>query len=84
MDFIETVYRYRFQGTTLEDRESILSSSDVGATFHYNFAGNYGDFHGGFYNGDNYNAPRPTTRRPSWSAARCGRCRCMRRCAGCA
>jgi len=55
VDFIDTVYRYRFQGTTLEDRETILSSSDVGATFHYNFAGNYGDFHGGFYNGDNYN-----------------------------
>ena len=55
VDFIDTVYRYRFQGTTFEDRETILSSSDVGATFHYNFAGNYGDFHGGFYNGDNYN-----------------------------
>lgn len=55
VDFIDTVYRYRFQGTTLEDREGILASSDVGATFHYNFAGNYGDFHGGFYNGDNYN-----------------------------
>jgi hypothetical protein len=55
VDFIDTVYRYRFQGTTLEDRETLLSSSDVGATFHYNFAGNYGDFHGGFYNGDNYN-----------------------------
>jgi hypothetical protein len=55
VDFIDSVYRYRFQGTTFEDRESILSSSDVGATFRYNFAGNYGDVHGGFYNGDNYN-----------------------------
>ena len=55
VDFIDTVYRYRFQGTTLEDREGILSSSDVGATFRYKFAGNYGDVHGGFYNGDNYN-----------------------------
>jgi hypothetical protein len=55
VDFIDNVYRYRFQGTTFEDREGILSSSDVGATFHYNFAGNYGDFHGGIYNGDNYN-----------------------------
>jgi hypothetical protein len=55
VDFIDTVYRYRFQGTTLEDREILLSSSDVGATFHYDFPGNYGDVHGGFYNGDNYN-----------------------------
>lgn len=55
IDFIDNVYRYRFQGPTMEDREGILSSSDVGATFRYVFAGNYGDVHGGFYNGDNYN-----------------------------
>ena len=55
VDFIDNVYRYRFQGTTFEDREGILSSSDVGATFRYNFPGNYGDFHGGIYNGENYN-----------------------------
>jgi hypothetical protein len=55
VDFMETVYRYRFQGTIFEDRESFLSSSDVGATFHYNFKQNYGDVHTGFYNGENYN-----------------------------
>jgi hypothetical protein len=53
--FIDDVYRYRFQGPTFEDREGILSSSDFGATFRYNFPGNYGDVHTGFYNGDNYN-----------------------------
>jgi hypothetical protein len=53
--FIEDVYRYRFQGPTFEDREGILSSSDFGASFRYNFGGNYGDVHTGFYNGDNYN-----------------------------
>jgi hypothetical protein len=57
VDFIDNVYRYRFQGTTFEDREGILSSSDLGATFRYVFAGNYGDLHGGIYNGDNYNRP---------------------------
>lgn len=57
VDFIDNVYRYRFQGTTFEDREGILSSSDVGATFRYVFAGNYGDLHGGIYNGDSYNRP---------------------------
>ena len=55
IDFIDNIYRYRFQGPTMEDREGILSSSDVGATFRYVFGGNYGDVHGGFYNGDNYN-----------------------------
>jgi len=55
IDFIDSVYRYRFQGPMFEDREGILSSSDVGATFHYNFKSDYGDIQSGFYNGDNYN-----------------------------
>jgi hypothetical protein len=59
IDFIDSVYRYRFQGPTMEDREGILSSSDVGATFRHVFAGNYGDVHGGIYNGDNYNRIEP-------------------------
>lgn len=53
--FIDDVYRYRFQGPTFEDREGLLSSSDFGASIRYNFRGNYGDVHTGFYNGDNYN-----------------------------
>ena len=57
IDFIDTIYRYRFQGATFEDREGILSSSDVGASFHHNFTNNYGDVHTGYYNGDNYNQP---------------------------
>jgi hypothetical protein len=59
VDFMETVYRYRFQGTIFEDREGFLSSSDFGASFRYNFPGNYGDVHTGFYNGDNYNRLEP-------------------------
>jgi hypothetical protein len=57
IDFIDTIYRYRFQGPTFEDREGILSSSDVGASFHYSFRNDYGDVHTGYYNGDNYNQP---------------------------
>lgn len=57
IDFIDSVYRYRFQGPTFEDREGILSSADLGASFRYAFGGNYGDVHAGFYNGDNYNRP---------------------------
>jgi len=57
VDFEETVYRYRFQGTIFADREGYLSSSDVGGSFHYNLPGNYGDIHGGFYNGETYTKP---------------------------
>jgi hypothetical protein len=57
VDFMENLYRYRFQGTIFEDREGFLSSSDVGAAFHYNFAGNYGDVHTGIYNGETYTKP---------------------------
>jgi hypothetical protein len=55
VDFMEGIYRYRFQGTIFEERDGFLSSSDVGASFHYNFKANYGEVHGGFYNGENYN-----------------------------
>jgi hypothetical protein len=55
VDFEEGIYRYRFQGTVFSEREGFLSSSDAGASFHYNVPSNYGDVHVGFYNGENYN-----------------------------
>ena len=55
VDYIENIYRYRYQGTVFVDREGFLSSSDVGVSGHYNFPSNYGDVHVGFYNGENYN-----------------------------
>lgn len=55
VDFMEGLYRYRFQGTIFEERDGFMSSSDAGASFHYQFRGNYGDVHAGFYNGENYN-----------------------------
>jgi hypothetical protein len=57
VDFMEGIYRYRFQGTIFEEREGFLSSSDVGASFHYNIPHNYGDLHGGVYNGETYTSP---------------------------
>jgi hypothetical protein len=54
VDFYEGIYRYRFQGTTFTEREGYLSSSDAGASFHYNLPANYGEVHAGFYNGENY------------------------------
>jgi len=57
VDYTESIYRYRFQGTTFAEREGFLTSSDNGASFHYNFAKNYGDVHVGYYNGDGYAKP---------------------------
>ena len=57
IDFMETLYRYRFQGTVFEDREGYLSSSDIGVSFHYTLPGDYGDIHTGLYNGETYTRP---------------------------
>ena len=54
IDFEEGIYRYRFQGTVFAEREGFLSSSDGGASFHYNLPSNYGDVHAGVYNGETY------------------------------
>jgi hypothetical protein len=53
-DYTEGIYRYRFQGTIFAERTTGLPSSDAGLSGHYNFAGNYGDVHAGFYNGEGY------------------------------
>ncbi len=54
IDYAEGIYRYRFQGPTFVDRESFFPSSDSGLSGHWNFPGNYGDVHAGFYNGEGY------------------------------
>jgi hypothetical protein len=54
LDGMEGVYRYRFQGTLFPEREGFLSSSDVGLSLRYAFPREYGEFHGGVYNGDTY------------------------------
>jgi len=55
LDFAEGIYRYRFQGTMFPEREGYFASADAGASFHYNLPSNYGDIHGGVFNGENYN-----------------------------
>ncbi|PYR95291.1 MAG: hypothetical protein DMF84_01545 [Acidobacteria bacterium] len=57
VDFIEGLYRYRFQGQIFTEREGFLSSSDTGISFHYSLPGNYGDIHTGIYNGETYTQP---------------------------
>jgi len=54
IDYDEGIYRYRYQGPTFTDVEKYLTSSDFGLSLHYNFPGNYGDLHGGIYDGDGY------------------------------
>ena len=57
VDFEEGIYRYRFQGTVFAERiplPTVMTSSDAGVSFHYNLPSNYGDFHVGVYNGENY------------------------------
>jgi len=54
VDFMEGVYRYRFQGTIFVEREAFLSSADVGLSARYVLPNGYGDVHAGFYNGDTY------------------------------
>jgi hypothetical protein len=54
VDFMEGIYRYRFQGTIFEEREGFLSSSDDGISGRLVFPNDYGDVHLGYYNGDTY------------------------------
>lgn len=54
LDFMEGIYRYRFQGTLFEEREGFLSSSDVGFSGRFVFPKDYGDVHLGYFNGDTY------------------------------
>ena len=54
IDSIESIYRYRFQGTTYAERDGGQSSADAGVSFRSAFPRNYGDFHIGYYNGEGY------------------------------
>jgi hypothetical protein len=54
VDYTEGIYRYRFQGTIFTERVGYVTSSDAGLSGHYNLPNNYGDIHGGFYNGEGY------------------------------
>jgi hypothetical protein len=59
IDFMEGIYRYRFQGNLFVEREGFMTSSDFALSSHVNFPGNYGDVHAGFYNGDGFTRAEP-------------------------
>jgi len=54
LDFTETVYQYRFQGTQMVERDGYMSSSDFGLTSKINPPDDFGDIHAGIYNGETY------------------------------
>jgi len=54
IDYAEGIYRYRFQSPIMVDRDGFLTSSDLGASGHFNLPDNYGDVHLGVYNGEGY------------------------------
>jgi hypothetical protein len=54
LDFMEGIYRYRFQGTMFTERIGLFASADAGVSYHHQFGSNYGDIHVGVYNGENY------------------------------
>lgn len=59
IEFEESVYRYRFQGPVFADRETYLTSSDLGLAFRTLFPGGYGEIVGGVYNGEGYTRADP-------------------------
>ena len=59
IDFQESIYRYRFQGTVFAERDGGMSSSDAGVSFHSNIPSGYGDLQVGLYNGEGYNGAEP-------------------------
>ncbi len=59
VDFMEGIYRYRYQGTVFIEREGFLSSSDVGLSARLAFPNDFGDVHAGLYNGDTYSRAEP-------------------------
>ncbi len=54
LEFIESIYRYRFQGTLFPEREGYFASADAGAGFRYPLPSDYGDVQIALYNGENY------------------------------
>jgi hypothetical protein len=51
---IDQIYRYRFQGSPVPERDAGLSSSDAGASLHFDLPGGHGDVHAAVLNGEGY------------------------------
>ena len=51
VEFQESIYRYRFQGTVFAERTTALAPTDTGISFHSGVPGGFGDVHVGVFNG---------------------------------
>ncbi len=51
---IDQIYRYRFQGSPVPERDAGLSSSDAGVSLHLDLPGGHGDVHAAVLNGEGY------------------------------
>jgi hypothetical protein len=54
--FVQDIYRYRFQGQQFEERDGFLALADTGVSGRVALPGDYGDVHAGIYNGEGYRA----------------------------
>lgn len=63
VDFEETIYRYRFQGTVFAEREGFMVSSDSGAAIRTLTPGGYGEIVAGVYNGEGYTRADPNNQK---------------------
>jgi len=54
VDFEESIYRYRFQGTVFSEREGYLPSADAGVAFRTQFPRGYGELVAGVFNGEGF------------------------------
>ena len=84
LEFIDGVYRYRFQSPTFDDREGFLPDLGCRRRFRYALPGDYGDVVAGFYNGEATPSRKSTIRRASSCAGRCVRSPGVARCTACA
>ena len=50
----DQIYRYRFQGSPLPERDAGLSSADTGASLHVDLPDGHGDVHAAIFNGEGY------------------------------
>jgi hypothetical protein len=53
-EFIESIYRYRFQGNLWAEREGYVSTGDAGVSLRTTIPGGYGDLVVGSYNGESF------------------------------
>ena len=53
----DAVYRYRWQGTLMPEREGLISSADAGVAFHTSLPNGFGDAQLSLLNGEGYQKP---------------------------